>query len=190
MIFKEKVLDCVLCEHACPLCILPKQRSLWSDLDTYVSYLRGIKKKRKKSNIALMMQKEQCITEAAWILKVILHSAANRFLNSCWKSSSSIWVIAPYSEILPLDINSTQRFAARLSWLHNRHLGFLPRFLLKKTNTKHHGTKPTLQSHKEYKAKKVILHNRSQICVSLCGRLICSNVKHYLILLWWTDKST
>lgn len=37
------------------------------------------KKKLGKSNIALMMQKEQCITEAAWILKVILHSAANNF---------------------------------------------------------------------------------------------------------------
>lgn len=50
-------------------------------------HLRGIKQGKKKpkkkklgkSNIALMMQKEQCITEAAWILKVILHSAANNF---------------------------------------------------------------------------------------------------------------
>lgn len=52
-------------------------------LNVHISEVLKKKKKKKKkigkSNIALMMQKEQCITEAAWILKVILHSAANSF---------------------------------------------------------------------------------------------------------------
>lgn len=75
----------ILCEHACPRCICPS-----IDLDDQFfkrTYLRGIKQGKKKpkkkklgkSNIALMMQNEQCIIEAAWILKVILHSAANNF---------------------------------------------------------------------------------------------------------------
>lgn len=75
----------ILCEHACPLCICPS-RDLYDQFFKHTS-LRGIKQGKKKpkekklgkSNIALMMQKEQCITEAAWILKVILHSAANNF---------------------------------------------------------------------------------------------------------------
>lgn len=40
-------------------------------------HISEVSKQTKKSTIALMMQKEQCITEAAWIGKVILHSAAN-----------------------------------------------------------------------------------------------------------------
>lgn len=54
-----------------------------NSLNVHISEVLNKEKKKKKklgkSNIALMMQKEQCITEAAWILKVILHSAANNF---------------------------------------------------------------------------------------------------------------
>lgn len=76
------VLSCV---NMPVLCICPS-RDLYDQFIKH-TYLRGIKQGKKnktkkklgKSNIALMMQKEQCITEAAWILKVILHSAANNF---------------------------------------------------------------------------------------------------------------
>lgn len=67
----------VLCAFA------PVEIFMINSLNVHISEVLNKEKKKKKklgkSNIALMMQKEQCITEAAWILKVILHSAANNF---------------------------------------------------------------------------------------------------------------
>lgn len=79
-------MEYILCEHACPLCICPRK-----DLQDQFfkrTHLRGIKKKKRekknkvgKSNIEYCPDdaKEQCVTEAAWILKGISHSAANNF---------------------------------------------------------------------------------------------------------------
>lgn len=74
------VLSCVNMPVLCAFA--PVEIFMISSLNVHISEVLNKEKKTKKkklgkSNIALMMQNEQCITEAAWILKVILHSAAN-----------------------------------------------------------------------------------------------------------------
>lgn len=77
------VLSCVNMPVLCAFA--PVEIFMINSLNIHISEVLNKEKKKTKekklgkSNIALMMQKEQCITEAAWILKVILHSAANNF---------------------------------------------------------------------------------------------------------------
>lgn len=113
-----------------------------------------------------MMQKEQCITEAAWILKVILHSAANRFQIVVGN------LAPPFVLLLP-----TWKFSLQTSTVHSGSLpgwadstivilGFF-RVSSLATQTQNTWNKAASRARTTHSTKGILVHSCSQTCVSL-----------------------